>query len=59
MIVKASVRLGLQGCEIKDDVEVEDEALEDLDDEARAEVIMEEVREWALQYVEWSYEVKG
>lgn len=48
MTVKAGVSLGLQGCKIEDDLEIEDGSTE--------QEIEEFVREWALQHVEWWHE---
>lgn len=43
--IKVGVSMHLQGCKIEDVIEVEDDATQD--------DIDAEVREWALQYVEW------
>lgn len=44
-IIKVGVRLGLQGCKIESELEVETDS--------SPEEIEEWVREWALQHVEW------
>lgn len=43
--IKVGVSLGLQGCEITDEIEIEDDV--------SANEVEAEVREWALQHVEW------
>jgi hypothetical protein len=43
--IKVGVSMGLEGCVVEEEIEVEDEATE--------AQIESEVREWALQHVEW------
>lgn len=46
--IKVGVSIGLQGCKIEDEIEVEDEA--------SVEEVEEVVREWALGHVDWWYD---
>lgn len=48
MKIEVTLSNGLSGCTIHDEIEVEDTST---DDEIEAEV-----REWALERVEWSWE---
>lgn len=50
MIIKVFVSLGLVGCRVEDEIEIEDD-LSDLD-------IEEVVREWKDEQVEWSWRRK-
>lgn len=51
MKLRVCVSMGLQGCEIEDEIEVSDDATEG--------EIEDEVSEWAHQHVEWWYERIG
>lgn len=46
--IKVGISMRLQGCEIEEEIEVEDDATE--------EDIEEQVREWAFGNVEWWHE---
>lgn len=49
MMVRAVVAMGLQGCKIEDEIDIEDGSTE--------EEIETEVRNWALEKVEWWHEI--
>ena len=46
--LKVGIEMGLQGCHVEDEIEVEDDATPDQIDK--------EVREWAFQHVQWWHE---
>ncbi len=48
MKIKVGVSMGLQGCKIEDEIDVEDDATE--------EEIEAEAREWAFDHIEWWFE---
>lgn len=47
MMIKVGVSMGLQGCKVEAEIEVAGETDEEIEGE---------VREWALEHVDWWYE---
>lgn len=56
MIVRAKLSIGYPGAIQEDDVEIDDDILEGLTPDERADVIDQHVEQWANDYIEWWYE---
>lgn len=56
MIVKAYVRMGLVGCKITDEIEIDDEDLEGLSEDERENLIGEYVQDWIWNHVEYGWD---